>query len=841
MCSEPLLTMSKSRLRRTSVLASIAVGLALSSAAGAQAANNPGTGDTGFFTFRPSAVAGTQINVASGNALVRTRDLADSDGNYHVVVDRAYNSLASDAFSILSPRWGFDVGPATKLAVQNNGDALVTGPSGYRVLFSKQATGTFTAPAGFDGSLVASSSGWTLSRTSQGDQFGFNGSGQLAWTKDSQARDFTVQGTSAAGRDVLSSYGTNSGRRVNLSYNGDSLVREMDDPSSGHHYYGYTNGKLTSYRSPSGAETTYHYATNGYLDKITEAGGTTVELTTTSAGKVQSITTTLPGAVGQTTSFVYTRRPYKTDVTGPDGVRRTYAYDDDWRVTRQYNPDVTPTLTASGPLYDLADDYTNGQAAINVSVRAAEPDGAGVDRLAVEEIDGAELGHFDAACTTTPFDRICPTDTTGTFSADLTGLSEGAHELQATGRDDENHVTASDPWTVLVDRTAPAFGTGASNDPDEDSEMPVLASDSQESASLISWPDADDPELVDGNPGSGIGHYQWRYRASSTASWSAWSTTPDDGTDVQIDTAVDHLELQVVPVDQVGNVGASHEWSIDEAPQDETPVPDYVPDPETVEDDEAPFPDDEPSLVEDDSDPSPSARAVTVRKNYKCKQEWAPIQAVSSGFVIGNCSEDTRVTAYRRQTYKNFPGAEGEGKVWVAGSLADGASFTGCGWLSVARRLTAGGSGSGNPLCRTYNRANKATYMHVARRRPGSVPAPTSKHYPKFYIWATVRKNEQGKLAEQDGLRSRVTQACTGYANINPWKKNQRASGRVTEKFEVDDHVAIRYLSRYRAKNPMDNDKLEYWIMTHTGRADTPWLWLPASCHFQLDPKRANG
>jgi YD repeat-containing protein len=448
--------MLRSRLCRAGALTGAAVGLALSGVGPAQASNNPGTGNTGFFTFRPSAaVSGTQINVASGNLLVRTRDLVDSDGNYHVVVDRAYNSLASDGFSILGPRWGFDVGPATRLAVQGNGDALVTGPSGYTLLFVKQADGSFAAPAGFDGSLEKTSSGWTLSRASQDDQFGFNGSGQLTWSKDSQSRDFTVQGTSAAGHDVLSSYGTSSGRRVNVSYTGDSLVREMDDPSSGHHYYTYTNGKLTGYRSPSGAETMYRYASNGYLDKITEAGGTTVEVNTTAEGKVQSLTTTLPGGVGQTTNFVYTRRTYKSDVTGPDNVRRTYAYDDDWRVTRQYNPDVTPTASAA---IVAGKQFTNGTTAVPIDVEVREPDGAGIARIVIREVGAsAELGAVDALCVDTPFDHVCPAEFDATVDADLQAAAEGKRQLEAVAIDDEGHEGRSQPVEAVVDRSGPVI------------------------------------------------------------------------------------------------------------------------------------------------------------------------------------------------------------------------------------------------------------------------------------------------------------------------------------------------------------------------------------------------
>lgn len=645
--------------RRPAFFAALALSALLASgAAVAHAANNPGTGDTGFFTFRPAAVAGTQINVASGNALIRTRDLTDGLLTYHVVVDRAYNSLAPNDFSILSPRWKFDVGPDTKLAVESNQDATVTGPSGYRIRFERQSDGSYVAPAGFDGSLTKTATGWTLTRTSQNDEFGFDGSGNLAWTKDAELRDFTVQGTSAAGRTVLSSYGTNSGRRVNLSYNGDSLVRLMDDPASGHHSYRYTSGKLTEYESPTGAKTTYDYDSNGFLNKIVEPGGTTVELDVLPSGKINAITTTLPGGVPQTTGFVYTRRTYKSDVIAPDGVRRTYAYDDDWRVTRQYNPDEIPAVSASGELKDLEGGYVGPNRTYPVTVAATQPDGAGLRRLWLTLIPENELAGQNVPCTTTPFDLVCPqtydvpldidfaplpegpttvrgaarddeqnrgnstawevtvdktapidvtpsgelfdlqdgyingqgtktltasaldpdmangtrlsgikrfqledigngtiatTDVacttlacpvtaTETLNVDTTQMAGGAHQLRIVATDLVGNVTHSDPWTVLVDRTGPTAPHSLATDFDED-----------EATAYLSW-DADDPDLVDGSPGSGIGGYEISYTIGGTT-----KQTTSEAPSIELENAQvgDQVSVAVKGLDTVGNAGAT--------------------------------------------------------------------------------------------------------------------------------------------------------------------------------------------------------------------------------------------------------------------------------------------
>jgi YD repeat-containing protein len=526
-----------------------------------------GSLDSGFFTFRPAdGVGGTQINVASGNALVRTRDLADGPLTYHVVVDRFYNSLDPDSYTILSPRWGFDVGPDTKLIVESNQDATVRGPSGYRIRFARQADGSYVAPEGFDGTLVKTPSGWTLSRTSQNDEFGFDGSGALAWTKDAELRDFTVQGTSAAGRTVLSSYGTNSGRRVNLSYttSGDYFVRLMDDPASGHHWYRYSGGRLSEYESPTGAITSYGYDSNGFLDEIVEPGGTTVALDVAASGKVHSITTTLPGGVPQTTSLVYTRRPYKTDVTAPDATRRTYAYDDDWRVTRDYDPDVVPTVTASGELHDLADDYVGPNRTYPLTVAADQPDGAGLRRLLVERSNGTEIEGEDVPCTATPFDLVCPTQGTANLDVSFVNVPEGEQTIRAAADDDEEHHATSDEWKVLVDKTAPPA-------PDDLRLQYFDPAETPGPVATIGWNVPDDPMLPDGSEGAGVDRTEVRYGVNGGPK-TVWATAPEDAVEVAGLAAGSVVEIEVRSIDAVGNVSTVATGAITVAEQLEDPA-----------------------------------------------------------------------------------------------------------------------------------------------------------------------------------------------------------------------------------------------------------------------------
>lgn len=531
--------------RRPALAAALALaGLLAPAAATAQVANNPGTGDTGFFTFRPAdGIGGTQINVASGNALVRTRDLADGPLTYHVVVDRAYNSLAPSDFSIVSPRWKLDVAPDTKVTVESNQDATVAGPSGYRLRFARETDGSYVAPDDFDGSLTKTVNGWTLARTSQGDEFGFDNNGTLTWTKDSQLRDFTVQGTSAAGRTILSSYGTNSGRRVNLSYNGDSLMRLMDDPASGHHAYRYAGGRLTEYESPLGQITTYGYDSNGFLDEIIEPGGTTVELDVMPSGKINAITTTLPGGVPQATSFVYTRRAYKSDVTAPDMTRRTYAYNDDWRVTRHYDPDVKPAVAASGELRDLAGWYVGPNRTYALQIAADQPDGAGLRRLTVEHEDGGEVVGEDVPCSTTPFDLVCPTSHSTSLNVSFADFTQGVHGLRVGALDDEEHHVTSDAWGYVVDKTAPSAP----------SEFEVEALDALTSTALITWMPGIDPDIEEDLAGSQTDGAL--YRVNRAGTWSGWTQIEDDGIRLQSAMLGEQVAIEVRSLDAVGNIG----------------------------------------------------------------------------------------------------------------------------------------------------------------------------------------------------------------------------------------------------------------------------------------------
>ena len=573
---------------------------------------NPGTGDPGFFTFRPDPQAEATVNVASGNLLLRTRDLADSARTAHVVVDRFYNSRADPEWSLLGPGWGLDVGPRT--TVSEVGERIVvTGPSGYRVAMTRRPDGTYLAPLGFDGTLLRTAPGWTLRRRSRGDAFVFSRDGSLEATRDAGGRRFAVEYVDVRGRTLLSSYGSGSGQRARFCYRGDGLVRSFDDPASDRHRYSYSAGSpahrggatgahaVDDGRSPRsdtaahdpkrctrsphergrgaggrpdprrvrrlkrvadehGTRASYGYDDDGFLSSIRPASGAEVDVEYTADGRVRSFVT---GAESdrQRTRFDYERRPYKTDVMGPAAIRRTYAYDDDWRVTRQYNPDVLPTVRAAGELFDLAGRYDRGDRPVVARVSADEPDGAGLTRLAVD-VDDREVAAIDVPCTSTAFDVVCPTTAAGDVSVDLAALAEGRHVMRAAARDDEQHRATGEPWSVTIDRTPPPapenvrlerFGAAAS------------------AVATFGWDVPADPDLPGGVPGSGVARSEVRYSVNGS-DFGPWAASDEDSLDIAGLQLGDTVGLQVRAVDAVGNVSGVTSVALEVVERDEDPA-----------------------------------------------------------------------------------------------------------------------------------------------------------------------------------------------------------------------------------------------------------------------------
>ena len=134
--------------------------------------------------------------------------------------------------------------------------------------------------------------------------------------------------------------------------------------------------------------------------------------------------------------------------------------------------DDLPTATASGPLRDLADRWTQGTrpTAVNLDLTDA---GAGIDGWHLRSTDSAgdhEIQSSPPLCdpshnTPGQGSNICPFHTTQTgIVLDLAGLPEGQSRFRASATDYAGNTgddgATTDAWNVYIDRTKPTIEAG---------------------------------------------------------------------------------------------------------------------------------------------------------------------------------------------------------------------------------------------------------------------------------------------------------------------------------------------------------------------------------------------
>lgn len=150
---------------------------------------------------------------------------------------------------------------------------------------------------------------------------------------------------------------------------------------------------------------------------------------------------------------------------------------------------------------------------------------------------GAILGEKGVQCPTE-----CPTTDAGTVSISTTGLSEGAHTLTIRATDRAGN-TADSSFRVFVDRTAPPPPT----------EIQVEAFDPLTGLGRVAWMPGDDPDLPDGEVPAENDVAEFRYQRGGT--WTSWTTSEDDGFDVQNMVPGEPITVEVRSIDSAGNRG----------------------------------------------------------------------------------------------------------------------------------------------------------------------------------------------------------------------------------------------------------------------------------------------
>ena len=267
------------------------------------------TGQPGWFILEgetDSEIGQASVNLASGDLLVTSDDIAPEEANQHVSLNRFYNSQALRTPGTLGPGWSWGTGPQVYL-VDQGGTVAVHGPSGYNVSLTRNSDGTYSPPAEFEGTLTKNGDATFTLTNEDNATYQFTSGGTLSSETteepDVEGNVLSVIDATVGAKPALEKLKAATGGTIEVKYTG-STVSQTVDPAGKNRYYKYNSaGQLISYTDPTGAKTEYGYDSNGYLNKIETPEA--VEKITTIAGRVTEVSVTPAG--GETTSerFVY--------------------------------------------------------------------------------------------------------------------------------------------------------------------------------------------------------------------------------------------------------------------------------------------------------------------------------------------------------------------------------------------------------------------------------------------------------------------------------------------------------------------------------------------------------
>ncbi len=143
--------------------------------------------------------------------------------------------------------------------------------------------------------------------------------------------------------------------------------------------------------------------------------------------------------------------PDSTTVTAPGAPVTTYFFDGRLRAALTQVGDA-PALAAAGDIPARDGAYVGATPSLTVDAAAAGV-ADGIDELSLQ-VDGSSVDQVDGDC-----DDACPTRLDGRLVYDLSGASDGAHNVMVSALDGAANRTDSAQWTVFLDRTAPPAPT----------------------------------------------------------------------------------------------------------------------------------------------------------------------------------------------------------------------------------------------------------------------------------------------------------------------------------------------------------------------------------------------
>jgi YD repeat-containing protein len=671
----------------------------------------PRTGSVDAYTLEGQSLDAkttAAINVANGNLLLTTNDITSPGTGLDLRSDHYYNSLVDgDDSAALGVRTTASLGRDVRLRLYYGDIVSFERGDGVRMPFIDPVTSgsvtTWTAPYEL-GNVTLSRNNTTNTYTLElptglPSQPGkdltltFDNTGKLITLADQAGHTIGLSYYPGGDVDWPTLHGITDTTGASWTVDRGSLdeerIADILSPDNHHTTFSYlTTGRyLSQVTEADGSINRYGYdgqhrinsitTPDGNVTKITYSGTTTkvaslIRTTDTAhtTGPTTTITYNTPTTPCQSTNFDYT----KNVVTRPDGTSTTYCANNHAQIT--YDTDNPTTATPSGEWYDLHDQYTRGTGTHSVTIAGADA-GAGVKKLSLERGSGAEIAATTLACD--PRDAqnptACPHTASGTASFDPSAIAEGAQTFRAAATDYAANHVATASWVVNIDRTAPGLASGF-----------TAYYDATNQQADIMWSPPDDPQLVDGTPGSGIGDFTYRYR-EGTGAWSAW--TDNGGASsivVPSNHAADEFDVEVQTADAVGNVGAiasAHVTTVALPDTSDCQAHDIGGYPASCVDQ------DQEDLPMDD-EPDPTTVSLTAQNGTQAQSLTGPVHHTYRISVHQREGQPFVPADYRWGTIRNRPGKYVTGQAhngwWLTSDLAEDAPPSTGGESSAYRR-----------------------------------------------------------------------------------------------------------------------------------------------------------
>ncbi|MFB7648717.1 RHS repeat domain-containing protein [Streptomyces sp. NPDC056084] len=229
-----------------------------------------------YYGLRLSKSVAVKVDYSTGNLLVAATDFDIAGVAGKLTWTRTYNSLDAPWGSVSHAWWlGYerylDTDPTTSVDLYDQ--------SGARVSFTKNADGSFTAPAGYSLDLKKNSDGtYTLTDRKSGTRDTYDQYGNLTRIADRNGNHQSVERDRDANNAV-------TGIKVTDDGSGRSITLERQDAT---HWNAHDS---------TGRTVKYHLDSSGRIDETTDAEGNVTKYNWDSDGRLSKITTSESRAI----------------------------------------------------------------------------------------------------------------------------------------------------------------------------------------------------------------------------------------------------------------------------------------------------------------------------------------------------------------------------------------------------------------------------------------------------------------------------------------------------------------------------------------------------------------